>query len=497
MSTQYRLKEDWKPVGGSKIAKKLADWMNSVAKQLNRAEVVSGGTARPTELGFRIEVDGLGNDDMPFWLTYVTTAIRVRQGTVQRNGTSVTLAPDSGEEYKSITALVGGAFGASATYIVYGILDKGLVPTTLTVAAAAALPADTQKNLYFQIGTATTNSSSEINGVVQTWWGGNRDDVAYIFDAESPNIASKNYSLQASPNAGHVGEGQLYGWIGATSTNPDWNNGAFLTYREVTTDVDGTHFTLKYCGINEALYVSEADWALILAQNSNAFGNSINTYIGTSGSYWKQGETALATCYADKIGKTASIKVIDLKEYQLVSGTSSPGYKISVDWDARIAYQEDGTTPVLNYNSANWHLNFTADDAWSASGLKIGNATAASSTTAGSIYSKGGLNLAKNLIVQDATPASLGAGAITTAGGISAEKGGYFLQGNGGQAGYFYDNSNNEIFIGNGFAINIAKGDYYHGGSQGATQTASKVRLPLANGGIWEGYIRGGILTDA
>ena len=43
--------------------------------------------------------------------------------------------------------------------------------------------------------------------------------------------------------------------------------------------------------------------------------------------------------------------------------------------------------------------------------------------------------------------------------------------------------------------INCA-GDYYQNNTQGATEIGSKCRIPLANGSYFEGYIRGGIITE-
>jgi len=83
MNAQYRLKEDWKPVGSSKMWKMLTDWMNSVAKQLNRAEVVSGGTARPTDLGFRIEVDGGDAEPWAFQCSIVSPVVTITPGTIR------------------------------------------------------------------------------------------------------------------------------------------------------------------------------------------------------------------------------------------------------------------------------------------------------------------------------------------------------------------------------------------------------------------------------
>jgi len=57
MNTSFRLKDDWKPVGANKSAKKLADWMNAISNQFNNAEIVTGGTINASNVGLRLEVD--------------------------------------------------------------------------------------------------------------------------------------------------------------------------------------------------------------------------------------------------------------------------------------------------------------------------------------------------------------------------------------------------------------------------------------------------------
>ena len=84
MNAQYILKDDWESIGSSEMWKKITEWMNAIAKQLNRAEVVSGGTARPTDLRFRIEVDGAGADTSPWSLScsIASPVVSVTAGTI-------------------------------------------------------------------------------------------------------------------------------------------------------------------------------------------------------------------------------------------------------------------------------------------------------------------------------------------------------------------------------------------------------------------------------
>ena len=273
MNAQYRFKEDWKPVGSSKMAKRLADWMNSVAKQLNRAEVVSGGTACPTDLGFRIEVDS-GSGDYPFRIAVTNTEIRITQGTWTRLGIPLALAPDAGETYKSLTTLADSSpFGADATYVVYLALenatsDPALVPSAINVYAAATLPADTSEaggNIYCQLGTVDTNSDSQLILAHQDRTGGDKDDVALVPDSDSfydAAGAKRNYSVQFHPDAGrHQGNLQDYGWHNAESYT-DYNyDQDMLLLREVV-DEGGAdeHYRKRYV-LPEEMKVGEAEYA--------------------------------------------------------------------------------------------------------------------------------------------------------------------------------------------------------------------------------------------
>ena len=153
-------------------------------------------------------------------------------------GTKTTSAVDSGEEYLSLTALDDSSpFGASASYIVYAQLehstsasDPALAPNTLGLYVGTALPDDAtspSRNVAWQIGTATTNSASEISGVTQRWHGGDIDDVAYVPDSDSPYTVDptdtdikKNRSVQFVPLRGvYTGDLQAY-QFDAHSTYP-------------------------------------------------------------------------------------------------------------------------------------------------------------------------------------------------------------------------------------------------------------------------------------
>lgn len=70
------LKDDWKPNGNNKVAVKMADWMNTVAKLINGANIPSGGTVQSTPTGLQIEVDDV-QDLYPFDVRVVDTDVQV------------------------------------------------------------------------------------------------------------------------------------------------------------------------------------------------------------------------------------------------------------------------------------------------------------------------------------------------------------------------------------------------------------------------------------
>jgi len=53
---EYRLKDNWQARSQSRNSA-VAEALNALAMQLNNAEVITGGTCRPTQFGLRIEVD--------------------------------------------------------------------------------------------------------------------------------------------------------------------------------------------------------------------------------------------------------------------------------------------------------------------------------------------------------------------------------------------------------------------------------------------------------
>ena len=75
------LKQDWKGKGKSK---NVADALNSLAFQLNNANVPSGGTAQPTPTGFQIEVDG--DRPVAFKCTLSGAIATVAIGTIRKHG---------------------------------------------------------------------------------------------------------------------------------------------------------------------------------------------------------------------------------------------------------------------------------------------------------------------------------------------------------------------------------------------------------------------------
>lgn len=190
--------------------------------------------------------------------------------------------------------------------------------------------------------------------------------------------------------------------------------------------------------------------------------------------YWIQGGSS-STNYGISIGNYSTGNVvIDLTSSYLQDGAEVQ----SVAWASR-ELKDENAKKVLKWTSAGWQLGFGSGDSWSASGLKISSIIAAA-PGAGALQVQGGGAFGVGLY--SSKGGALAAGTFTDGSdSVSLCNGTYALQTNGDMGAS---------------SINVTDA-YYIGGLVGATQTASKVRLPLASGGYWEGYIRGGILTDA
>ena len=175
--------------------------------------------------------------DFPFRISTGGVSIRVRQGSVTRNDSRLTLAVDSGKDWKTLTTdKDGGAFTANTTYIVYVALERndnqyhpGLAPDQISVYAVdsvTGIPSGSPvtANEYIRLGTIATDANTKFKQPVQEWWGGDIDDVVYVPDSNNPYdaAASSPYttpaeyrfnSLELSPRANrHFRDLQIYNW---------------------------------------------------------------------------------------------------------------------------------------------------------------------------------------------------------------------------------------------------------------------------------------------
>ena len=135
--------------------------------------------------------------DYPFKISVTASTIRVTSGIQTRYGSPVTLAPDGGETYKTISAAVSGAFAASTQYFIYTILersddinDPALLPDSVNVYADTTFPFSddiTQEagNIYKLIGWVSTNSDTIFQTPVQRWLGGDVDNISIVPDSDS------------------------------------------------------------------------------------------------------------------------------------------------------------------------------------------------------------------------------------------------------------------------------------------------------------------------
>jgi len=169
-----RLKNDWKPVGNSPAAAKVADWMNTVSNLFNFATVPSGGTAQATDLGFQIEVDSDGPYHFKVTTKTSTTVVVSGGWWAFYSGdtrTQVDLYDGSAgtiTDYSDVTAEIT----VTASGYIYLELDNSSVTPTLTAKFAAAIPASAADVYHKKLATVTF-ADAVITVLKQDWRGGN------------------------------------------------------------------------------------------------------------------------------------------------------------------------------------------------------------------------------------------------------------------------------------------------------------------------------------
>jgi hypothetical protein len=268
---------------GTPVNKPGHEWFNAVTRVLSTIKITFSGNADPSiqrpntdGSGWEIRIPDpsiAGSRDFPYKLTYDTDEIRVRQGRYTRNGITLTLETDVDEDYKSITAPVGGgAFLADTDYYVYLQLERNvgaenphLLPDTLGVYADTALPVDTDcvtGNKIWLIGFASTDSAGEITSVTQYWWGGDIDNIAIVPDSDlnpsvTPSISTIALQSTSTNEAGLFGSRSelLEDGSGWTATN------GFCTLRKDLTGAGGLQWWAldsQLAGAQRSLEISDA-----------------------------------------------------------------------------------------------------------------------------------------------------------------------------------------------------------------------------------------------
>lgn len=185
--------------------------------------------------------------DFPFKLFADGKTIRVTQGSWTRNGTKVSLAPDTDKTFYSITDPVGAdtEFQADTTYSVYlglssSTRDAALQPDAVNVYAGESMPTDepSSGNYYWLLGTVYCDDNSKLYQPNQVWTGGDIDDVSYICDADSTIDSDPDFryhSIEMSPRDDtHYGTLQLYDWDDQTPQTPV--AGDLFMFQDVNTD---------------------------------------------------------------------------------------------------------------------------------------------------------------------------------------------------------------------------------------------------------------------
>jgi hypothetical protein len=184
MPPGWPLKDDYKAKGP--IAALSADWLNTVAHILNDL-TGKGCQIQKTASGYGWQVvvdDGTGGGLGYRWqvVDQGSGTVWVNIGTWTRRGIDLTLVPEPGETYKELT-------GVGSDDYVYAVLSNssgnkqdGLIPNEVTVAAGAAVPADTSENKYWVLGKFTSSLYK------QHWLGGDMDDTLEMPDSNAVTV---------------------------------------------------------------------------------------------------------------------------------------------------------------------------------------------------------------------------------------------------------------------------------------------------------------------
>ena len=191
---------------------------------------------------------GAGKSDFPFRVIKCGTTLRVTQGNWTRYGLApLLLAPDIPPPYityKTITGpSTGGTWANNTIYFICVALEQAaltknpaLVPSAINVYAYPIMPVDSVQrggNRYKLLAYIITDSSGEFTEVVQSWFGGDIDDIALVPDGDDTGVVA----LDVNPRGRTIG----FAPTGA------------LTHES---ELEDYHFTLDVILGNEGVYAA-------------------------------------------------------------------------------------------------------------------------------------------------------------------------------------------------------------------------------------------------
>jgi len=224
--------------------KSIRPWLNKLRDAVGAKTLSLGGSV------FRRSPDAT-----PFEISAGGDTIKVETGKWTRNAGIKTLATDVDETFFSITAAESGSFQASTDYYVYLVLeatnrDPSFSPDSVVVKADIAYPfasdgVQTTGNIYWMLGTISTNADTRFTTPTQDWTGGDIDDTSIVADSLSAFATVYRSIGLRGGNDTNTGKLQIFGWDTATATGSDLNDADLFPYQPSANDHQLDYISLE------------------------------------------------------------------------------------------------------------------------------------------------------------------------------------------------------------------------------------------------------------
>ena len=220
--SELTLKQDWVAAGTSDADKQLAEFLNAVAMQFNMAEITTGGTAKATKNGMRLEVDDAGPYHFEViqtdtthvevrggWWAFYEAEVRTQVDLDDGSASTITSYEDTTEPLAEVTA-------AGLVYLKLDLSDPSPANYELSAEWATVLPADSVDIYYKKIAETTWNAGEPvgppivpgfIESIKQSWRGGN---ILNGVDLNDGGVAENDHSFHFAStgvDAGDVTDG--------------------------------------------------------------------------------------------------------------------------------------------------------------------------------------------------------------------------------------------------------------------------------------------------